>query len=520
MEETLEIVIGKSVPSFVERAFMVPDGVDLLGVEHDLPQEYGFLVFMVIRNPKGKVRFQKQLGCSEPMISLGSCAEDTTIGGVPGEIPSGKWHIDICLFSEYIQQFVRDSSLLFHITISDERLPVTEVIGGQIWTDGDAVYSRYDFARLFQTGRRWYKGDLHTHTRLSDGVELPYAASEKAEKMELDYYIPTEHNVIHTGWPITNVMIVPGVEVTTTLGHANLFGIDRRPKAMDAILCHKEDELLKEDICALIGECRERDWLFSINHPFLYIWKWLMEELNLEDINCLEIINDPTYAADKKANAKEANDKAVFLADALWEDGYRVCAIGGSDSHKRIDDFYEGATEPSVPGDPATWIYMDGMSPEHLKDALKKCHSYVTRYCKAEVELRSYCENKNEMETVLFGDRINPATVSLSYSLTLKDLLERPVIFYLQNGEKHICQVAETEYCTYRASGTITIEKNGYTWIRFGAEKEDGSFLFYGNPVTVGKKEHRFHTFGEIKNYVETAWKCRSKFRDNLPGNA
>ena len=40
--------------------------------------------------------------------------------------------------------------------------------------------------------------------------------------------------------------------------------------------------------------------------------------------------------------------------------------------------------EPSVPGDPATYVYMDGMSPEHLLNALKACHVYVTRHCSVE----------------------------------------------------------------------------------------------------------------------------------------
>lgn len=36
--------------------------------------------------------------------------------------------------------------------------------------------------------------------------------------MQMDFYVPTEHNVIHTGWKHTEVMIVPGVEVTAEKG--------------------------------------------------------------------------------------------------------------------------------------------------------------------------------------------------------------------------------------------------------------------------------------------------------------
>lgn len=507
MKETLEFVIGKNAPEFEKKMFTVPWGCECLGIEHDLPQGYGFLVFLVIRDPKGKVRFQKQLGGSESMISIGLSAKDTTIGGVPGKIPGGCWSMNVCLFFEYVEKFVGEQELPFKIIVSDKRLPVTEVIGGPVWTGNeDVTYSNYEFEKLYQEERRWYKGDLHTHTRLSDGAELPETASEKAKMMGLDYYIPTEHNVLHTGWTDTDVMIVPGVEITTALGHANLFGIDKRPEALDNIIFHKTEELLKENIQAVIKECKERNWLFSVNHPFLYVWKWLMEELKLEDINCLEIINDPTYAADKEAQAEEANRKTVYLSDVLWADGCRICAIGGSDSHKKIDDFYEGAKEPSIPGDPATWIYMDGLSPDHLIDALQKCHSYVTRYCKVE------CKMNSSDKEVLFGDKLESDAGSVCYEIALTEIEEEPVIFYIQNGIKHIC--TEMEMCegAYKVSGEILLGEEEYTWIRFGAEKKDGTFLFYGNPITRGEAEHRFHTFGEVKKYVEEKWESKESY--------
>lgn len=506
MKELMEVVIGKDTSTITEKSFMVPTGCKRLSIEHDLPEEYGFLVFFIIRDPDGKIRFQKQLSCSESRISVGSDASNTTIGGVPGVIKSGVWKIDIILFSEYLKALAGDNRVTLHISISDHELPVTEVIGGSVWTKGEMKYEGYDFQKLFQKEKRWYKGDLHTHTRLSDGVELPETASRKAEFMELDYYVPTEHNVLHTGWPQTDVMILPGVEITTTLGHANLFGIDQRPESLDGILVHKEETLLKQDIKAIIKECRERNWLFSVNHPFLYVWKWLMEELPLEAMDCLEIINDPTYEAEKQACAKEANEKAVLLADALWEDGYRVCAIGGSDSHKKIDDFYEGACEPSIPGDPATWLYMDGLSPEHLMKALRDCHSYVTRYCKVEAQLMA-CDGE-KTEEVCFGDRLGNSSKRLTYVISLEALNEEPVIFYILNGKKYVCQQVECDGRRYKVTGSISL-KDGYNWIRFGAQKQDGSFLFYANPVTRGEKEHRFHRFGKIRKYVEEQWRSK-----------
>ena len=68
---------------------------------------------------------------------------------------------------------------------------------------------------------------------------------------------------------------------------------------------------LKADLEQIQQECRKEHWLFSINHPFLYIWKWLYGDLRLDGVHCLEIINDPTYEADPEAKAGKANQRAV-----------------------------------------------------------------------------------------------------------------------------------------------------------------------------------------------------------------
>ena len=64
---------------------------------------------------------------------------------------------------------------------------------------------------------------------------------------------------------------------------------------------------------------KKREWIISINHPFLTIWKWKYGEVGLDDITCLEIINDPTYT-----DARESNDQAIRYLDFLWEDGHRI----------------------------------------------------------------------------------------------------------------------------------------------------------------------------------------------------
>ncbi len=506
IEKTLDFVIEKSMNTLQTGTFWVPSACRHLCLEYDLTEPYTFLVFMLLKNPRGMIRFQKQLSYSKPVICIGEDGTDTTIGGIPGEIEAGIWIVEIYVFAEHVEAMAQGMRIPFSLRITDEKKDIVEKIGGPVWVNEEFFYQHYDMYKYYCMESRWYKGDFHTHTQLSDGKELPARANEKANLMNLDYYVATEHNMLHTGWPKTDVMIMPGVEITTILGHANLFGIDKRPERLTDILWHIDERDLAEDLEGIVKECKDRNWLFSINHPFLYIWKWLYEGLLLDDINCLEINNDPTYECDPDAGAKEANQKAVYLSDLLWEDGYRICAIGGSDSHKEMDDFYPGATEPSVPGDPATYLYMEGLSPENVIHALKECHGYVTRHCEVRSEFTVLDKDGNILQKVIYGDRIKKEGYELLFQLTISEAERKPMIYYIKDGERTVCPVIKADKNTYGAQGTIALQKNGYQWIRFGADDGNKEFMFYGNPLTKGSREHCFHTFGEIRKYLEEKW--------------
>lgn len=110
-----------------------------------------------------------------------------------------------------------------------------------IWVDEDFNYSFLEPSKIYQRGTKWYKGDFHTHTQLSDGRDLPRSVVEKViEEQNLDFYIATEHNLfLHTGWPETSLMVLPGMEITTGQGHANLFGLTKRPESLDALMAHQ-----------------------------------------------------------------------------------------------------------------------------------------------------------------------------------------------------------------------------------------------------------------------------------------
>lgn len=495
MRHVVEFSINKDVQAAQTASFEVPSCYPAISICHNIPSSLALVVHMVIEDSQRRVRFHKQLGYSEPLIGLGAHNEETTIGGIPGVIEPGIWTVRIYVATEYVREYMPEGTVNFVLIITDGAARITEYLGEDVWADPDFTYTWYDYEKVYKCGRSWYKGDFHAHTRLSDGKDSPECVMEKAHLMNLDFYTATEHNVMHTGWPKTDVLVLPGVEITTPFGHANLFGLRGRPAFIEDVMTADSKEAFFKVWDNIVHRCEESKVLFSINHPFLYLWKWEYMQLPLKYVSCLEIVNDPTYGAVEKAHAKEANQLAIRMADLMWEDGYRICAIGGSDSHNHLNEYYDGATEPSIAGDPATWLPMEWLSAQNICDHLKKCHACVTRYVdELKIEL---CADGKEL---LPGDCINEHTDSIEWQVMLKTRQRIPYLYVMISGKREDLLLVKQEDGCYIGGGRIGLPTDGYCVVRLGAESEQGEFLMYANPVTRGTRPHELITFGDVKD--------------------
>lgn len=355
---------------------------------------------------------------------------------------------------------------------------------------------------LYDPASRWYKGDLHIHTTCSDGHDTPKCLNLRAERNGLDYYVVTDHNYWHETWPLSGCMVIPGMEITMDAGHMNVFG--------------------------------HGPFLLSLNHPYLSKWSWKLPDLVLAAIDCLEIDNNLTFEYEPGIYATEANQRAVQLSDLLWADGYRICAVGGSDVHLKETERYGDSPDPARPGDPSTYLYMDGLSAAGFRDALKSCHAYVTRQCALDFSCTLYDAEHRKLDgRWLFGDQIPKECCYLEYDLQIYvdyrngrqilqqssrseicpdgeatgDKKETVKLYVLINGEKHLLsedaetQMKNIEHAQQKmcCHGVLTLPDAPYVWIRFGAEDEDGKLVFYANPFTRGSKEqHQYRTFGDV----------------------
>lgn len=394
-------------------------------------------------------------------IACGRAAGIDTCLVLTGEEKNARNKAEICLYS------VKELAQI----LQQQRLNGEEKFSSYNWVqkeDDEMAEDGTDMdpQRIFSQESRWYKGDLHIHTTMSDGHDTPKEMKIRAEKEGLDFYAVTDHNVWQKKWPLTSCMVLPGTEITKDSGHANVIKAGGKE-------------------------------LVSLNHPFLKPWDWKETELPLSRLTCLEVDNNPAFEYEQKYQAEAANKKAVELSDLLWSDGWRICAVGGSDVHLKETERYGTSQIPSEPGNPSTWCYMKGMTPKHLAESIQECHVYVTRNCEIMYSCECYRHSGERIPgTYRFGDQLPEDCVALEFELKIKTSERRPQIFYLNNGEKTILleESRKDGWRKYNGTATFTPSEE-YHWIRFGAETRKGSMLLYANPFTRGKKKTSIFTF-------------------------
>lgn len=366
-----------------------------------------------------------------------------------------------------------------------------------IWADNnfedERLYlNRYEFDKKHNREKRWYKGDFHTHTTLSDGKQTQIELMQQAEKMKLDFFVATDHNSLPTKWVRGNALVIPGMEITPLNNHFNAIGLR---KWIDFRVSSKDGGLATEEgMNRLLKEARKNGALCSINHPELKPWQWSYLNTPIESIDTMEIINDPTFL-----DNLEATEKALKLWDCLWNEGYHIWGIGGSDSHLLPTERYEGATKPSLIGDPGTYVFADSLSAQEIINAVKNGKIYVSRYPELSIEI--YCDG----ESYLPGDDLTSKFLEeisgkeIVYNISFKGIDEKSELSFIENGNT-IKSILVEDLKDYSISFKWT--DKAYTWNRIELRNASQELLLFTNPIYKGYRKYSIFNWGELKGKV------------------
>lgn len=334
---------------------------------------------------------------------------------------------------------------------------------------------------------KWYGGDFHTHTRLSDGSLRLDEVSEVMQKNVLDFVFLTDHNMYPSELD-EKKGIFKGMELTLASGHMNIHGVER-----EGIL--KEAKNLKyfiekvenskgclEEIIMAIKGCNR-----SINHPFMAPWAYQYEKLPLSTIQTIEVICDPTWKT-----ATKANEKALRFWYFLNRHGHYIVGIGGSDSHLPYGECYEWAKTPSWYGDPTTYVWTQACKLNDIIEGVHQGRVYVSRGPKLEMSI-----NKGKY---LPGDNI--AEKQLEYKVKAFHCAEKIYVDLV------ICK----KTCLKKERKVLLVEQDicfemdleeEDEWISLELRNEEEALIGFVNPIYRKRKMPQFVTWGEAVKAFE-----------------
>lgn len=308
-------------------------------------------------------RFRGWSGGDKTSFSLSET--DATPSYLPGPIHAGTWHLILG-----IPNIRKDAIASYEADI--------------VFTRNGAALPESAFADApLRTGPAWYRGDLHMHTAQSDGacdsqsgkkVPCPlFKTLEAASARGLDFVAVSDHNTISQFNDerelqpyFDNLLLIPGREITTYRGHANVFG------TLDFIDFRLGSPALPA-FGKLLDQVEAAHGLISINHPKLPSGEicmgcgWQVADTDYRRIAAVEIVNGGATTLFDNADNPVSG---IPFWDDLLNKGDRITGVGGSDNHN-------AAANKDFVGFPTTVVFAEALSDRAILAAIRAGHVFV-----------------------------------------------------------------------------------------------------------------------------------------------
>ncbi|MGW2339209.1 CehA/McbA family metallohydrolase [Streptomyces sp. NPDC001661] len=302
----------------------VPAGTGALTVTLSYERAAGGVLDLGLLGPEGEFR-----GWSGGARSTYTVTESwATPGYLPGPLTPGTWQVLLRLHR------VPPQGVPYEVrAVASDRVPPEPVVAAPRPLAADARRARRrDLPDV--DGARWLAGDLHAHTLHSDGGLTIDELARSAAGEGLDFLAVTDHNTVShhphlaAAGARQGITLLPGQEVTTDLGHANVFGdtgwIDFRTPA-----------------ASWLKQAEAGGGFLSVNHPLADDCAW---ELPFGD-------RRPRHVELWHHTWADRTDGAPLAWARAFADGALV-PLGGSDFHR---------PEQGRPlGAPTTWALVEG----------------------------------------------------------------------------------------------------------------------------------------------------------------
>ncbi|MGQ0485507.1 MAG: PHP domain-containing protein [Hyphomicrobiales bacterium] len=217
----------------------------------------------------------------------------------------------------------------------------------------------------FSRPGRFWRGNLHTHSTLSDGALAPRDVVEAYKNAGYDFIMLSDHFLDRYHWPVADTRAFRSNNFTTVIGseiHApatqvgELWHIVAAGLPLDFPACGKDETGPR-----LAQRAAEAGAFIGIAHP---AWS----QLTMEDsraIDCAHAVEIYNHGCAVETDRGDG----WYLLDQMLTEGRRLSAFATDDAHFKSDDHFGG------------WVQVkaESLDPDGLLAALKRGDYYSSQ---------------------------------------------------------------------------------------------------------------------------------------------
>lgn len=448
--------------------FDVPEGVTRIGVELGYSRPDGKTVINMGLFDGERARGWSGSNKKTAVIDENNATPSFTAGPVAGR----RWALDL------------------GVSFIGEGITSTYTAKIWFWRPGAKPASSTFAPEALKSGARWYRGDFHLHTGHSDGfctsrrgrnIPCPlFRTAEAALAAHLDFAAITDHNGIghhHAMRELQpyydDLLLIPGREMTTEQGHANIFGTTE-------YVDYRLGETSMPDMRTLVERSHAAGALVSVNHPGdptdhrCRGCGWIAPDEATARVDAMEVMNAGNLWKEF-AGADSGRDIAIWEGELAK--GRRITALGGSDNH----DVEMGRLGVGMP---TTLVYAPELSERAILDAVAAGHVSIDMTAKPGSGLGLDVRASSGTQKGMIGDTLSVAAGrALQMEISISGAKGRRLLGFVDGRptpELSMEQVPDAAHIL-----TLRWPSDGKRhWIRF--ELRDGNKrLFMTNPVYI-----------------------------------
>ena len=246
------------------------------------------------------------------------------------------------------------------------------------------------------SGKRWYKGNLHTHTLNSDGDSTPHEVTTWYREHGYNFLVLSDHNYLTDPTGLNAIhgareqfLLIQGEEVTDHFEkksvHINAYNPSRliEPQHGNSVAATIQNN---------VTEILRAGAIPSLNHPN-FGWSVTTDDmLAVKDLGLFEVYNGHPAVNNDGGGGSPSLDE---MWDILLTKGRRLYGIGVDDAHH----FKKFGKTFSNPGHGWVQVRAASLAAEDIVDALKRGDFYASSGVKLRDVQVSGSEYRVEVET-------------------------------------------------------------------------------------------------------------------------